>query len=175
MNFVMDDNSWAHFEFQSQNEGLEGLKRFRIYESLASYQHKIPVITYVLFSGKIKRLMTEFTEGLNTYRIAPIIMQNHKQMNCLEDFRGKRDRGEAFVKEDLALLTLCLLMGGKIPLKDRVKATYQITQSTASVSKDELEKAETVLYVMADKFLDSDEMDDKWKLLSKVIVHLHHS
>ena len=37
-NLEMEDGSWAHFEFQSTNEGLKGLKRFRSYEALASYQ-----------------------------------------------------------------------------------------------------------------------------------------
>lgn len=109
--------------------------------------------------------MTEFTEDLNTFCIAPVIMQNHNADELLGGLQGKRERGEALVKEDLALLTLCLLMGGEMPLKDRVKAAYQITQSTASVSKDELEKAETVLYVMADKFLDSDEMDELMEVI----------
>ena len=54
-NFDMEDGSCAHFEFQSTNEGLEGLKRFRAYEALYSYQHKVPVTTYVLFSGKIQK------------------------------------------------------------------------------------------------------------------------
>lgn len=26
-NLIMEDGSWSHFEFQSKNEGLEGLKR----------------------------------------------------------------------------------------------------------------------------------------------------
>ena len=28
LNLVMEDGSWIHFEFQSKNEGLEGLKDF---------------------------------------------------------------------------------------------------------------------------------------------------
>ena len=50
-NLVADDGSWKHLEFQSKNEGKTGLKRFRVYESLASYQHGVEVTTYVLFSG----------------------------------------------------------------------------------------------------------------------------
>ena len=75
-NFVMEDGTWKHFEFQSTNEGLNGLKRFRAYESFTSYHHKVAVETYVLFSGNIKKPMTEFTEGFNTYKVQPIIMQN---------------------------------------------------------------------------------------------------
>ena len=32
----MEDGSWKHFEFQSKNEGLASLKRFRTYEALTS-------------------------------------------------------------------------------------------------------------------------------------------
>ena len=74
-NLIMEDGSWKHFEFQSKNEGLAGLKRFRTYEALTSYQHKVPITTYVLFSGNIKNPMTSFSEGINTYKVAPIIMK----------------------------------------------------------------------------------------------------
>lgn len=64
-NFIMEDGTWKHFEFQGSNEGVKGLKRFRVYEALTSYQHNVTVETYVLFSGNIKNPMTEFTEGQN--------------------------------------------------------------------------------------------------------------
>lgn len=54
---------------------MPGLKRFRTYEALTSYQHKVPITTYVLFSGNIKNPMTSFSEGINTYKVAPIIMK----------------------------------------------------------------------------------------------------
>ena len=56
-------------------KGLAGLKRFRTYEALTSYQHKVPITTYVLFSGNIKNPMTSFSEGINTYKVAPIILK----------------------------------------------------------------------------------------------------
>lgn len=165
MNFVMEDGSWVHFEFQSKNEGLEGLKRFRVYEALASYQHKVSVTTYVLFSGRIKKPMTEFHEGINTFRIAPVIMQSRNADELIVQLQGKQERGEEFTKEDLALLTLCLLMGGEMPLKERVEAAYQITQEAAPVSREELNRIETVLYVMADKFLEPTEMDELMEVI----------
>ena len=73
-NFLMEDDSIKHFEFQSTNEGLNGLKRFRMYEAVISYENKRGVTTYVMFSGNIKRPMTEFSEGVNTYRVVPIIL-----------------------------------------------------------------------------------------------------
>lgn len=53
-NFVMEDGTWKHFEFQSTNEGIMGLKRFRVYEALTSYQYKVSVGTYVLFPEVLK-------------------------------------------------------------------------------------------------------------------------
>lgn len=75
-NFLMEDETIKHFEFQSTNEGLIGLKRFRMYEAVISYQNKRVVTTYVLFSGNIKNPMTEFSEGINTYKVVPIILSD---------------------------------------------------------------------------------------------------
>lgn len=46
------DEKILHFEFQSKNEGLAGLKRFRVYEAVTSRKYKKEVVTYVLYSGK---------------------------------------------------------------------------------------------------------------------------
>lgn len=163
-NLVMDDDSWAHFEFESKNEGLKGLKRFRVYEALASYQNKVPVTTYVLFSGKVKNPMTQFTEGVNTFKIVPIIMQDHDADLLIEKLKRKQEHREELTKEDLALLSICLLMSGKMSLKDRAKEAFQITKE-AEASQEEAEKAEAVLYVMADKFLESGEIDELMEVI----------
>ena len=155
-NLVMEDGSWAHFEFQSENEGREGLKRFRAYEAVASYQYKVPVTTYVLFSGKIQRPMTEFTEGINTFQIVPVIMRGHNADQLIQKLQEKQ-KSEEITKDDLVQLSLCLLMNGEMSLKDRAMKAYQITETAASVDRMERNKIETVLYVMADKFLKAAE------------------
>lgn len=164
-NLVMDDGSWVHFEFHSKNEGLKGLKRFRVYEALASYQHKVPVTTYVLFSGKIKNPMTQFTEGVNTFKIVPVIMRGYNADRLIAELKRKQECKEKLTKEDMALLTVCLLMDGEMPLKDRVKEAFQITKEAASAGQEELDKVENVLYVMADKFLESAEMDELMEVI----------
>ena len=68
INLIMEDGTWKHFEFQSKNEGIPSLKRFRSYEA---------VTTYVLYSGNIQNPVTSFTEGINTYHVIPIIMKDH--------------------------------------------------------------------------------------------------
>lgn len=158
-NFVMEDGKWKHFEFQSTNEGLDGLKRFRAYEALTSYHHKVVVETYVLFSGNIKRPMTEFSEGFNTYKIKPIIMKDHNADNLLANLERKQNNKEIITKEDLIPLVLCPLMSGDTPTKDRIDKAYQIIKKATKIKKDDIAKIEAMLYAMADKFLDAIDLE----------------
>ena len=50
-------------------------------------------------------------------------------------------------------------MDGETLLGDRASAAYQITERAVSVDRGERRKIEAVLYVMADKFLDSIEKE----------------
>ena len=160
MNFIMEDGTWKHFEFQSTNEGLDGLKRFRTYEALTSYQYKVEVTTYVLYSGKIKRPMTQFTEGINTYQVQPIVMQKENADTFLEELLQKKKKGEIITREELVHLTLCPLMGGEMEQKERIQKAYQITQDASTVNEEELRKIEAVLYAMAEKFLESMDLEE---------------
>lgn len=160
MNFIMEDGTWKHFEFQSTNEGLDGLKRFRTYEALTSYQYKVEVTTYVLYSGKIKRPMTQFTEGINTYQVQPIVMQKENADTFLNELLQKKKKGEIITREELVRLTLCPLMSGEMEQKERIQKAYQITQDASTVNEEELRKIEAVLYAMAEKFLESMDLEE---------------
>lgn len=159
-NLIMEDGSWKHFEFQSTNEGKGGLKRFRSYEAVASYQHNVEITTYVLFSGTIQNPMTEYTEGINTYRVVPIIMKGRNADILIRELREKMARGEKITKSDLVELTLCPLMDGEMPQKDRIKAAFKITKETQEITPGEKQTIEAVIYTMAEKFLDSVSMEE---------------
>lgn len=159
-NLIMEDGSWKHFEFQSKNEGLAGLKRFRQYEATASRQYGVSVITYVLFSGKIHNPMTEFTEGINTYRIIPIIMKKENADIFLKELLEKKNAEKPITREELVRLTLCPLMGGEIGIKQRLQIACEITRGETAVTKEEIQKIEAVIYAMADKFLEGLDMEE---------------
>ncbi|MDE6939205.1 MAG: hypothetical protein K2P28_13715, partial [Lachnospiraceae bacterium] len=63
-------------------------------------------------------------------------------------------------RKDLVPLTLCLLMDGTMPLKERVKETFEITKQATGISTEDISKIEAVVYVMADKFLDQVDMEE---------------
>lgn len=159
-NFVMEDGTWKHFEFQSTDGGIEDLKRFRSYESVASYTHGVEITTYVLYSGQIKNPVTEFTEGINTYRIIPIIMQDMNADQLLNELKEKAARKETITKTELVKLSLCPLMNGETSIKNRILAAYEITNEASDIAPYERQKIEAVIYIMADKFLDSMSMEE---------------
>lgn len=129
-NLITEDGTWKHFEFQSTNGGVENLKRFRSYESVASYTYGVEITTYVLFSGKIRHPVTEFSEGINTYRIIPVIMTNIDADQLLQTLKDKADQGNPITKE------------------------------ASEITPQEKQKIEAVIYTMADKFLDSVTLEE---------------
>lgn len=159
-NLVMEDGTWKHFEFQSENEGRKGLKRFRSYEAVTSYQNNVEVTTYVLFSGKIKNPMTELKEGVNTYRIIPIIMRNKNADRIIRKLQRKQKSGRRITKKDLVPLMLCPLMGGEMPQKERIQTAFQLTQNSTEVGAEDIRNIEAVLYAMAEKFLEPMELKE---------------
>ena len=159
-NFFMEDGSIKHMEFQSSDLTLDDLKRFRSYESVASYQYKAPVTTYVVCSGKIRNPKTQLTEGINTYKIIPIRLADKNADEFIKTLDEKMQHGVPILRSELVWLTLTPIMGGSMPIKDRIRAAHKITKDCAVLPAWEIEKLEAVIYAMADKFLESMDMEE---------------
>lgn len=160
MNLIMEDGTWKHFEFQSTNGGITDLKRFRVYEAITSQENKVPVVTYVLFSGKIKNPQYQFTEGINTYRVIPIIMQDKNADRIINKLLKKQARGKSIERQEMVALALTPLMQGKIPMKDRIKNALQIVGREICLKTEEAQKIQAVIYALAEKFLKYEEMNE---------------
>ena len=153
-NLVMEDGSWKHFEFQSTDGGEKDLRRFRTYEATTSFQQNVDIYTYVLYSGQIENPVTELKTGFNTYRVQPIIMKGKRVEEVFDNINAKTTTNTPLTKEDLVPLTHCAIMGGEMPLKERVLKAFAITSSVRDNIPD-IDKIEAVVYAMAEKFMDS--------------------
>ncbi len=51
-------------------------------------------------------------------------------------------------------------MGGTMPLKDRVRAAFDITGKAEGINTEDIAKIEAMVFIMADKFLDRIEMEE---------------
>lgn len=157
-NYVMKDGSWTHLEFQSTDGGKKDLKRFRAYEAVTSHQNDVDVQTYVLYSGNIDNPVTELKTGFNTYCVKPIIMKGRRAEEVFENITRKLENGEPLTKEDLVPLTLCPLMGGEIPQKERILKAVRIVKQASSTIPD-ADIITAVIYAMANKFLNETDLN----------------
>ena len=89
----------------------------------------------------------------------PIIMRERDADLLISELKEKEEGG-MITKEDLVPLMFCSLMGGKMAQKDRMKAAFRLTQQATHVSEEEIRKIEAVLYAMADKFLEKEELGE---------------
>ena len=96
--------------------------------------------------------MTEYTEGVNTYRIVPIIMQNKNADIVIAELKQKVSTGVEITKTDLLPLVLCPLMSGTMSQKERISTAYDITRQATIKDVEVIRKVEAVIYIMADKF-----------------------
>ena len=89
-----------------------------------------------------------------------IRLKNRDADRVIEQLEEKQKRGKALDKSDLVPLLLTPLMSGKLEIVDRIiKSLHILREASSSVTEMELEKMQAVLYALADKFLQEQELD----------------
>lgn len=170
-NFMTDDGSWLHFEFESDALTLDDLKRFREYEAAISRTYKVPVTTYVLCSSDSKNIKTSFREGINTYRIKLIRLKRKSADLVFRRIQKKQNKGEALTKSDLLPVLLTPLMSGKLSLPERFLKGFQILKAAeADLERETLMQLQSLLYVFAGKFLDRNDLEKVKEVISMTIL-----
>lgn len=156
-NYEMENGWWYHFEFESDEITDEDLMRFREYEAATSRIYKVPVITCVIYSAKVKKLKTEITRGLNTYRVQVIRLKG-KDADILFEKLKKKGKME---REDIVPVLLSPLMDGRMKIKDRIlKGIYYVKKEEEKLSDTEIGKIQAVLYAFANKLLTAEELEE---------------
>lgn len=170
-NFMTDDGSWLHFEFESDALTLDDLKRFREYEAAISRTYKVPVTTYVLCSSDRKNIKTSFQEGINTYRVKLIRLKRKSADLVFRRIQKKQDKGESLTKSDLLPILLTPLMSGKLTLLERFLKGFQILKAAeATMERETLIQLQSLLYVFAGKFLDRNDLEKVKEVISMTIL-----
>ena len=157
-NYVMNDGSWKHIEFESTDITTEKLKKFRAYEGLASYQYNVDITTYVVCSAKARVPKAELTSGLSSYRIVPICMGDKDAGEFITLLQDKIKQNEEVSRAELVQLVLCPIMGGSLSQYERIRSALEIIKGNRKLTKEDRETLTAVLYVLAAKFLDPEEM-----------------
>lgn len=158
----MEAGSWSHFEFQSTYHGTVDMKRFREYEAVTGRTFDVPVITYVVFTGNIKNPMTSLSEGINTYRIIPIILKNQNADSVIQDIQEKMGRDKKLNRADLLPILFMPFMSGAVSQKERIKFGIKILKDEMKngMLLEDVQRMQAVLYAFASKFLGSMDLEE---------------
>ncbi|MBY6809341.1 hypothetical protein [Clostridium botulinum] len=154
--FLMEDDTYIHFEFQTTNKGVTDLRRFRTYESLLNMQTGKDVVTYVVYSGDIKNPLSGYESGINSYRVNAISMANKDGDKIFNDIIDKMKSGEELSKQDIIALTFTPIMGGELSKGDKIVNAIRVVKD---INKDYRYDVESILYAFANKFLSGKDLE----------------
>ena len=161
--FLTKEGFYIHIEFQTTDKGENDLRRFLAYDAVYSHKTGKNVITYVIYSGGIKSDKTELNMGLFTYRIQPIYLKDRNADEVFEKIRQKQEDGTELTEEDYASLSLTPLMSGNMKIKEKIKEAVILSKKKRGLTA---EKTMAMLYTLADKFLDSKDLDEIKEVIS---------
>ena len=161
--FLTKEGFYIHIEVQTTDKGENDLRRFLAYDAVYSHKTGKNVITYVIYSGGIKSVKTELNMGLFTYRIQPIYLKDRNADEVFEKIRQKQEDGTELTEEDYASLSLTPLMSGNMKIKEKIKEAVILSKKKRGLTA---EKTMAMLYTLADKFLDSKDLDEIKEVIS---------
>ena len=163
-NFLTTEDVIVHIEFQTTEDHVtEDLMRFHVYEAILMRKEKKKVITYVIYSGGIKKVKTKLDCGIYTYQVNPVYLTGHDADEIFQSVKAKIEAGEPLSEDDFANLTLTPLMTSKMCRKDVIKEAIQIVKQEKQLTA---EKTMAMLYTLADKFLSAGELNEIKEVLA---------
>ncbi|GAA0788149.1 hypothetical protein [Hathewaya limosa] len=154
--FLMEDDTFIHFEFQTTNKGKIDLRRFRAYEALLSHQTGKDVVTYIVYSGNIKNPGNTLETGISEFKVNTISMASKDGDKIYNDIVEKIKSGKEITKEDVISLTFTPIMGGNISKVDKILNVIDIVKD---VNEDYKYDVESILYAFANKFLSGKDLE----------------
>ena len=163
-NFLTTEDVIVHIEFQTTEDHVtDDLMRFHVYEAILMRKEKKKVITYVIYSGGIKKVKTKLDCGIYIYQVNPVYLTGHDADEIFQSVKAKIEAGEPLSEDDFANLTLTPLMTSKMCRKDVIKEAIQIVKQEKQLTA---EKTMAMLYTLADKFLSAGELNEIKEVLA---------
>ena len=154
--FLMEDDTFIHFEFQTTNKGVQDLKRFRAYEALLSYQTGKDAVTYVVYSGDIIDPVDIYETGLSTYRVHTISLADNDVNEIFELIKAKISTGIKLDKQDIISLAFAPIMGGQLTKEEKILSAIKMTMN---IDKEYRYDIQSILYAFANKFLEGKDLE----------------
>lgn len=169
-NYEMTDGSWTHVEFESDSIRTEDLRRFRSYEAVTAYHHGVDVTTCVLCSSQVKEIKDCLETGISTYRVRILRMKDKNADQIFEEL-GQRQKDRRLERSELLEILLTPLMSGEMSQQERITRGFCFLRGEREYWKrDEMAQMEAVLYVLALKFLKTEQVKSLKEMMNMTVL-----
>lgn len=156
-NIEMENGEIYHFEFESDPVQKRDLRRFRQYEAVTGCLYQKDVVTYVICTADAKPMVSQFRTGINTYRVKTIKTSRRSADSLYRKLEKLSPRNIG--RDELLAAAFSPLMRGKMSIKERIrKGFFYLDQDNRNVSADERKKMQAMLYMLATKFLEKNDL-----------------
>ena len=153
--FLMEDDTYIHFEFQTTNKNVSDLRRFRAYEALLSHQTGKDVVTYVIYSSNIINVNDTLETGINKFKVNTISMASKNGDDVFKNVSDKISKGIS-LKDDIISLSFSPIMGGQVSKLERILNTIKILKDIDITYRHDVE---SIIYAFANKFLSGKDLE----------------
>ena len=152
--FLMEDDTYIHFEFQTTNKNISDLRRFRAYEALLSHQTGKDVVTYVIYSSNIINVNDTLETGINKFNTISMASKNGDDV--FKNVSDKISKGISLSKDDIISLSFSPIMGGQVSKLDRILNTIKLLKDIDITYRHDVE---SIIYAFANKFLSGKDLE----------------
>ena len=154
--FLMEDDTYIHFEFQTTNKNISDLRRFRAYEALLSHQTGKDVVTYVIYSSNIINVNDTLETGINKFKVNTISMASKNGDDVFKNVSDKISKGISLSKDDIISLSFSPIMGGQVSKLERILNTIKLLKDIDITYRHDVE---SIIYAFANKFLSGKDLE----------------
>jgi len=159
--FLMDDNTYKHFEFQS-SYNKKDLTRFSRYDSLLYDRDGRMIDTFIIYSSDVKKINESLNIGTLKYEPTNIMMYKFDGNAIYADLETKLKEGQELTDIDMLNIIFLPLMKNSI-LKDELAVKcIELSKTIEDKSKRETCIVSTVVFTS--KYLSEIEISRIWEV-----------
>ena len=175
-NFILEDGSWIHLEFESDCVSEKDLVRFRAYDAFMELSYGIQVQTVVVCTAETRIESFRLVRPNGYYEVKIICLRQEDGDEKIEEVLRKQEKGEILTQEDIAPLLLTPVMGGRSSTYERICQVMELVHGkNTELEKETVRRMEAVLYAWAVKLLDHETLEEvkerlRMTLLGQMLV-----
>ena len=160
-NFILEDGSWIHLEFESDCVSEKDLVRFRAYDAFMELSYGIQVQTVVVCTAETRIESFRLVRPNGYYEVKIICLRQEDGDEKIEEVLRKQEKGEILTQEDIAPLLLTPVMGGRSSTYERICQVMELVHGkNTELEKETVRRMEAVLYAWAVKLLDHETLEE---------------